>query len=475
MKIIELSEFTDANLISSSVAEDVNPEWVPGIAYAAGFRVHRPAIHRVFERLIAGAGTLAPESDPDNWADAGPTNRWAMFDASAGTSTVAEDVIQVVIDPGIARAIGAVELRGAELNVVQREADASSNLVRNPLDLRAANWLPVGLLPPTRALARDGSLTAVTLVANTEPVAHYLDEMLPGLQEGELFSASCEMRAEGTPRLRLGVVVRNGSGPVIEWDTEARALVIQSPGTGQAGVMFDAVELEDGWVRLSIGNISTLTGSVVPRVRPSCRLPPAFDAPGDGVAGVRVAQVMVGRTVEPQPFQPATIGAKTINLIRRPDVRNWLEFFANPVNPDRKAVNTDIVPIPSTRLWITLYGIGQVSIGSIGFGVIHDGFDTLLGMRQAVRDFSVRDTNSFGQTTLRPGAVSDDFRLTLAVPADASDAVIDRISALRGRPVMVVNVETYTSTLALGWFEDVERVFETHTVHYISARLQSLA
>ncbi|MEY2654612.1 MAG: hypothetical protein RLZZ524_1640 [Pseudomonadota bacterium] len=475
MKIIELSEFTDANLIASSVAEDVNPEWVPGIAYAAGFRVHRPAIHRVFERLIAGAGTLAPEADPDNWADAGPTNRWAMFDASAGTSTVAEDVIQVVIDPGIARAIGAVELRGAELNIVQREADSSANLVRNPLDMLAANWIRTGMQPLARERAIDGGLTAARLIADTAPGFHYIDEELSGLADGEVFSASIEMRPVGARYLRLGVIAKSGAATLVEWDNNTMALSLQTPGAGQSGVIFGATPLDDGWVRLTIGGISALTGAETPKLRIYARPDAGADTAGDGVSGAIAARPMIGRSYEAQPFQPATIGAKTINLIRRPDVRDWLEFFANPVNPDRKAVDTDIVPIPSTRLWITLYGVGQVSIGSIGFGVIHDGFDTLLGMRQAVRDFSVRDTNSFGQTTLRPGAVSDDFRLTLAVPADASDAVIDRISALRGRPVMVVNVETYTSTLALGWFEDVERVFETHTVHYISARLQSLA
>jgi hypothetical protein len=474
MKLIELTPITDARLVASSVPEDPSPAWAPG-TYAALDRVHRPERHEVYERLLDGPSTAPPEADPDGWALVGPTNRWAMFDARSGTRTTAQDLIRVTLAPGVVRGLGLVELRGAEVNIVQREADASANLVRNPLDLRAANWLPVGLLPPTPAQARDGSLTAVTLVANTEPVAHYLDEMLPGLQEGELFSASCEMRAEGTPRLRLGVVVKNGSGPVIEWDTEARALVIQSPGTGQAGVMFDAVELEDGWVRLSIGNISTLTGSVVPRVRPSCRLPPAFDAPGDGVAGVRVAQVMVGRTVEPQPFQPATLYARTISLIRRPDVTDWLTFFAQPINPDKRAVDLRLLPLTNTHLEVTLYGVGPVSIGALGVGAVHEGWGTLYGLDQGLKDFSARVTDRFGVTRLEPGPGTNSNRMTLQVPAARSDALIDRIDSLRGKPVMVLASEAYPSTLGLGWFEDARRVFPSPGLHLVSCRFETLA
>lgn len=474
MKLIELTSITEARLVRSSVPEDPSPPWVPGV-YMLQFRVHRPERHEVYECVLEGDSVLPPEQDPERWLLVGPTNRWAMFDASSGSVTVAEDMIRVVLDPGVVRALGAVELRGAELNIVQREADASLNVVRNPLDMTAPNWARASVLEPVPAMARDGSMTAVRLVANTATAAHYLDEQLQGLQDGELFSVGCEMRPEGTPRLRLGVIAKNGSGPVIEWDAESQALVVQSPGTGQTTVSFAAEPLEDGWVRLTIGGINALSGSVVPRIRPHCRLPASFDAPGDGVAAVRVAQPMVARRFEPPPFEPATLYSRTINLIRRPDVVDWLGFFANPINPDRRAVDLGLLPLAGTELEVTLYGIGEVSIGSLGFGVLHEGWGTLYGLEQALRDFSDRSTNRFGSTSLKPGASTNSYRMTLQVPAAASDAVIDRIDALRGKPVMVLSSEAYASTLALGWFEDARRVFSSPGLHLISCRFEGLA
>ena len=76
---------TDPVLTSSSVPETDHAAWVSGTTYAAGDRVIRTGTHRIYERLIPGAGTTPPESDSANWLDAAPTNRWAMFDGAVGT------------------------------------------------------------------------------------------------------------------------------------------------------------------------------------------------------------------------------------------------------------------------------------------------------------------------------------------------------------------------------------------------------
>ena len=88
MKIIKPHPITDSMLVSSSVAENDYPAWVSGTTYALGARVIRASVHKVFERLVAGAGTVAPELDttsPAVWMDIGPTKKWAPFDNVVGT------------------------------------------------------------------------------------------------------------------------------------------------------------------------------------------------------------------------------------------------------------------------------------------------------------------------------------------------------------------------------------------------------
>jgi len=89
-------------LTSSTEAEPGAGEtaWVSGTTYAVDdVRVYTTD-HRKYKRLVAGAGTTAPNLDTTNWEDSGPSNKWAMFDVYRNTATVATSPLTVVITPG---------------------------------------------------------------------------------------------------------------------------------------------------------------------------------------------------------------------------------------------------------------------------------------------------------------------------------------------------------------------------------------
>ena len=92
---------TDAMLTSSTVPENDYAVWVSGTTYALGDRVIRTETHKIYERLIAGAGTVAPESDTTNWLEVSPTNRWKCLDNSNTTTTTQAGSIQYVFTPGV--------------------------------------------------------------------------------------------------------------------------------------------------------------------------------------------------------------------------------------------------------------------------------------------------------------------------------------------------------------------------------------
>ncbi|MCV2422509.1 hypothetical protein LNV47_18075 [Paucibacter sp. DJ4R-1] len=121
MKVIPPLPITDALLISSSIPEPAPGEtvWASGATCAVGDLRIRTATHRVYERLVAGAGTTPPESDPINWRDAGPTLRWAMFDlerSSQSVMTAAPLVVEIAPGQRI-NSIGLVGLYGASVRI----------------------------------------------------------------------------------------------------------------------------------------------------------------------------------------------------------------------------------------------------------------------------------------------------------------------------------------------------------------------
>ena len=78
MKVIKSIETNDSILTYSNIAEDEHTIWVSGTSYTALDRVIYQ--HKIYERIITGAGTSTPDLDQVNWLDSGYTNRYRMFD-----------------------------------------------------------------------------------------------------------------------------------------------------------------------------------------------------------------------------------------------------------------------------------------------------------------------------------------------------------------------------------------------------------
>ena len=78
MRVIKSVVTTDAILTSSNIPEDEYPAWVSGTSYTALDKVIYQ--HKIYQRIVTGAGTTTPDLDQVNWLDVGYTNRYRMFD-----------------------------------------------------------------------------------------------------------------------------------------------------------------------------------------------------------------------------------------------------------------------------------------------------------------------------------------------------------------------------------------------------------
>lgn len=78
MKVIKSIETTDAILTYSNITEDEYPTWLSGTSYNALDKVIYQ--HKIYERIITGAGTTTPDLDQVNWMYLSYTNKYRMFD-----------------------------------------------------------------------------------------------------------------------------------------------------------------------------------------------------------------------------------------------------------------------------------------------------------------------------------------------------------------------------------------------------------
>ncbi|MCE3605817.1 hypothetical protein LXA47_19730 [Massilia sp. P8910] len=137
MKVIKPTTITTAMLTSSTVAEPAAGEvvWNAATVYADKDVVIRTSTHMKYERVLAGTSSTAPELDSVNWIEAGPTNRWAMFDRKIGTATTAATSITVVAQPGAVSGLGMLELVGRQVVVTLKNAPGGTTVYSRTINL----------------------------------------------------------------------------------------------------------------------------------------------------------------------------------------------------------------------------------------------------------------------------------------------------------------------------------------------------
>lgn len=105
MKVIPPLTITAAMLTSTTVAEPDTTQgevgWSSSTAYAVGAKVVRTTTHRAYACVQAHTNR-DPATDTQGlyWFDAGPSNRWAMFDLLRNTGAVSASPLTVRITPG---------------------------------------------------------------------------------------------------------------------------------------------------------------------------------------------------------------------------------------------------------------------------------------------------------------------------------------------------------------------------------------
>lgn len=174
MKVILPAAITAAVLTASSVPETDYAAWATGTTYALGDRVISASTHRIYESAVAGNVGNDPTTGATQWIDAGPTNRWAMFDqaANGGTSLNAAIVLTLAL-PATVDAVGMVDVQAASVRVVvtagattlfdQTHNPSQAAEVFSAIPTGAGRVATVTITPAAGAIAIVGKMAIGTL------------------------------------------------------------------------------------------------------------------------------------------------------------------------------------------------------------------------------------------------------------------------------------------------------------------------
>lgn len=120
MRVIKSVVTTDAILTSSNIPEDEHPVWVSGTSYTALDKVIYE--HKIYERIVIGAGTTPPDLDQVNWLDSGYTNRYRMFDNIISSVSGRTGGIEFTLTPNqVINGIALLNVNASTVRVVMND------------------------------------------------------------------------------------------------------------------------------------------------------------------------------------------------------------------------------------------------------------------------------------------------------------------------------------------------------------------
>ena len=120
MRVIKSIETTDAILTYSNILENEHPLWVSGTTYSIDAKVIYN--HRIYNRIVSGAGTTTPALDLVNWLDLGATNKYRMFDNIISSVSSRKGGIQFTLTPNqVVNSIALLNVNASTVRVVMTD------------------------------------------------------------------------------------------------------------------------------------------------------------------------------------------------------------------------------------------------------------------------------------------------------------------------------------------------------------------
>lgn len=149
-----------------------------------------------------------------------------------------------------------------------------------------------------------------------------------------------------------------------------------------------------------------------------------------------------------------TVYSRTISLSAGDGVSDWYEYFFAPITLKRTLVITDLPPYSSGHITVTVHGGSTVGVGTVAVGSLYDLGGSRYGMSLGMVDYSKKDTDAFGVTTLVERPFAKRMTVPLAIRYGAVDEVARRLQTLRAKSVVWIGAKKYDQSVVYGFFKD---------------------
>ena len=167
---------------------------------------------------------------------------------------------------------------------------------------------------------------------------------------------------------------------------------------------------------------------------------------------------------------------KTISTIDYSNVIDVYDYLFAPILVKKDITITDLPNFIDATYTVTLSGEGTVKCGVLLFGYGQDLGCTLYGATSGIVDYSVKETDEWGNINLVKRAYSKRTNMNVSVPSISMPFLVDTLTELRATPTLFIGAENtdYNNFTIYGFYRDYTIGLSNPTVSDLQIEIEGL-
>jgi hypothetical protein len=151
-------------------------------------------------------------------------------------------------------------------------------------------------------------------------------------------------------------------------------------------------------------------------------------------------------------------------------------FFNEYVSRTDVVLNNLPGQYPNCEIEVTLTGSGELRIGVLKSGIAENIGLTQYGATVGIRDFSIKETNAFGETTVVQRGFTKKNNYQVWVEKSAFNRVYRKLSEVRATPCIYIGVDQigFEPTIVYGFFKDFSIDIAYPSYHICTLEVEGL-
>ncbi len=222
------------------------------------------------------------------------------------------------------------------------------------------------------------------------------------------------------------------------------------------------VQADNRWSMFdqSVTSQTTQTSNITVAIVPGARI--------DSLIGLNCSALKA--TINVVDPQYGNVYSKVVTLTSYSGIADWYAYFYEPIVQVPDFVLTDLPAQYSSAMITVCITATTAAIGALILGQSKEIGQTEWGAKPAIIDYSIKTKDAFGNYSITPRAFSKRADLSIKVPTDQVDALVNLLAGYRTVPVVYIGSNStakqqFNSVAIYGFYKDfsVDIAYPSHS------------